>query len=113
MAVLCVGKHLYCANVGDSRALLAYVQAPYNTLAATALSSDHKPERIDECDRIQGCKGRIDSYHDAQGKQVGPLRVWLAEEDVPGLAMTRSMGDSVGAQVGVLAEPGRRGGLTA
>ena len=86
--------------------MLAYVQAPFNTLAVTQLSSDHKPERSDECERIHECKGRIDSYHDAMGNQVGPLRVWLAEEDVPGLAMTRSMGDSVGAQVGVLAEPG-------
>ena len=36
---------------------------------------------------------------------IGPLRVWLKYDDVPGLAMTRSMGDSVAAKAGVIAEP--------
>ena len=76
-------------------------------LAVTSLSSDQKPERADEKDRIIKYKGRVDSYRDSHGNQVGPLRVWLADEDVPGLAMTRSMGDSVGAQVGVLCDPGK------
>jgi serine/threonine protein phosphatase PrpC len=36
---------------------------------------------------------------------VGPLRVWLKNEEIPGLAMTRSFGDQIAASVGVLAEP--------
>lgn len=36
---------------------------------------------------------------------IGPLRVWLKYDDVPGLAMTRSLGDSVAAKAGVIAEP--------
>ena len=36
---------------------------------------------------------------------MGPERVWLAFIDAPGLAMTRSMGDKVGAQAGVSATP--------
>jgi hypothetical protein len=31
------------------------------------------------------------------GNNVGPERVWLSYMDAPGLAMTRSMGDKVGA----------------
>jgi len=31
------------------------------------------------------------------GRPVGPLRVWLQYFDAPGLAMTRSMGDKLGA----------------
>jgi serine/threonine protein phosphatase PrpC len=31
--------------------------------------------------------------------------VWLSYIDAPGLAMTRSMGDKVGAHAGVIAEP--------
>ena len=38
---------------------------------------------------------------------MGPLRVWLKNEEIPGLAMTRSFGDSVAARVGVIAEPGK------
>lgn len=38
---------------------------------------------------------------------MGPERVWLSYIDAPGLAMTRSFGDKVGAQAGVIAEPGK------
>lgn len=33
------------------------------------------------------------------------MRVWLKNEEMPGLAMTRSMGDGVAHSVGVSAEP--------
>jgi len=33
------------------------------------------------------------------------LRVWLKNEDIPGLAMTRSFGDGMAAKVGVNAIP--------
>jgi hypothetical protein len=32
--------------------------------------------------------------------------VWLKEEEIPGLAMSRSFGDRVAASVGVIALPG-------
>jgi serine/threonine protein phosphatase PrpC len=35
----------------------------------------------------------------------GPLRVWLKTKPVPGLAMTRSIGDMTATSVGVTAEP--------
>lgn len=34
------------------------------------------------------------------------MRVWLKNENMPGLAMSRSMGDKVAASVGVSHEPG-------
>jgi hypothetical protein len=39
--------------------------------------------------------GRVDSYRDQNGNKVGPERVWLKDEDLPGLAMSRSFGDLV------------------
>ena len=33
------------------------------------------------------------------------MRVWVKESDGPGLAMTRSFGDEVGASVGVISTP--------
>lgn len=39
------------------------------------------------------------------GNQVGPMRVWLKYEDTPGLAMSRSFGDSVACKAGVHAIP--------
>merc|ERR1712100_883114 len=52
-----------------------------------------------------GSGGRIDSFRDANKEPIGPLRVWLKHEDVPGLAMTRSFGDGVAHSVGVNSEP--------
>lgn len=73
----------------------------------TALNVDHKPEIKEEAERVIKRGGRIDSFRDYynNGEPVGPLRVWLKNEELPGLAMTRSMGDGVAHSVGVTAEP--------
>ena len=36
---------------------------------------------------------------------MGPHRVWMKDENIPGLAMSRSFGDTVAHQVGVISEP--------
>ena len=51
--------------------------------------------------------GRVDSFRDQDNNPIGPLRVWLKNEDIPGLAMTRSFGDEVASRVGVICEPGK------
>ena len=38
---------------------------------------------------------------------MGPERVWLKDIDVPGLAMSRSFGDTIAASVGVTHIPGK------
>jgi serine/threonine protein phosphatase PrpC len=69
------------------------------------LTRDHKPDDKYEAEVIISHGGRIDSYRDHQGNALGPLRVWLKHEDIPGLAMTRSFGDAMAAKVGVTAIP--------
>jgi serine/threonine protein phosphatase PrpC len=59
----------------------------------------------DERERIISCNGRIDTFREPNGDPIGPARVWLKHENVPGLAMSRSIGDFVAASVGVSAEP--------
>lgn len=49
--------------------------------------------------------GRIFPYQDEDGQPVGPSRVWLQHQNIPGLAMTRSFGDYVASTVGVIDEP--------
>ena len=39
------------------------------------------------------------------GNPLGPARVWHLNEDIPGLAMSRSFGDLAAAEVGVTAIP--------
>lgn len=49
--------------------------------------------------------GRIEPYRDEDGEFQGPDRVWLKEDDIPGLAMSRSFGDMVAASVGCISSP--------
>jgi serine/threonine protein phosphatase PrpC len=98
-----INAQLYCANLGDSRALLA--RKMHDTWHAVALSRDHKPNDPPEHDRIISCGGRIEPFRDQLGNHIGPMRVWTRHENVPGLAMSRSMGDLVAASVGVSQDP--------
>lgn len=47
----------------------------------------------------------IPGLRTSPGMFYGPKRVWLKHKQVPGLAMTRSIGDMAAASVGVTAEP--------
>lgn len=103
---------LYCCNVGDSRAIIGSYDERTKKWSAKELSNDHKPTVKQESERIAKCGGRVESFKDPEGKHgvfvgnsIGPLRVWLKDENVPGLAMTRSFGDLVAASVGVSSDP--------
>jgi serine/threonine protein phosphatase PrpC len=121
LVVMLLGSRLICANVGHSRAILASFALPptesenehdgENTTSSPAvwlaqtLSRDHKPDDEDECARIVAAGGRVEPFKGPKGEQMGPCRVWLKEGNVPGLAMSRSLGDTVAAQIGVTCEP--------
>ena len=49
--------------------------------------------------------GRVEPFKDEDGNYIGPKRVWLKDENAPGLAMSRSFGDVVAHSVGVISEP--------
>ena len=110
--IIHIGKHILCANTGDSRALVAFDESNnikskiLNNLKAVALSIDHKPEFPEESERIMMAGGVIEKIKDEYGQGVGPFRVWAGEEDYPGLAMSRSIGDLRGKTVGIIPNPG-------
>lgn len=107
VTVLTLGQKLFCANVGDSRGIVVKKKSGdvAGKLVAQAISRDQKPCQADEAARIIKYGGRIDSFRDPDKNPIGPLRVWLKNDDIPGLAMTRSFGDEVASRVGVTAEP--------
>jgi serine/threonine protein phosphatase PrpC len=76
-------------------------------LIADVLSNDHKLNIETECERIIESGGRVQSFKDTQNpnESIGPRRVWLPDQEIPGLAMSRSMGDEVAHSVGVSAVP--------
>ena len=113
----------YIASVGDSRVVAALARAdggstassrqprPFGNLEAVEWTNDHTPERPDEEKRLIAAGARVAPTGSAGGAAETEVhhgavkRVWLPEKDTPGLAMSRSFGDAIGATVGVIAEP--------
>ena len=108
--IIHVGQHILCANVGDSRALVTFddqdEDPELNYLEEAQLSIDYKPELEEEKNRIILSGGRVEKMKNQFGQGVGPFRVWEKNEDYPGLAMSRSIGDLKGKAIGVISEPG-------
>mmetsp|Transcript_28424 Transcript_28424/g.20533 ORF Transcript_28424/g.20533 Transcript_28424/m.20533 type:complete len:223 (-) Transcript_28424:87-755(-) len=116
------GSKAVCANCGDSRAVLGSLRPPSYRLGkdeaktlviedndhfwvVKPLSEDHKADLPEETRRILASNGRIEHYKGARGEDVGPARVWLKHDQYPGLAMSRSIGDSCAHSIGVSPMP--------
>jgi serine/threonine protein phosphatase PrpC len=107
------GGRLSVSNCGDSRGVLGR-RNPNGSISAHALTSDHKPEKSEERKRILGCGGHLGCRQvlvNQPGRgpvsmPVGPCRVWYQHRgETLGLAMSRSLGDSIVHKSGVSAEP--------
>ena len=110
--IIHVGTHIICANSGDSRALVVFDHPGnmnknnFNLWNVTPLSVDFKPEMPEERERIIMAGGVVEQMKDELGEGCGPYRVWVKGKDYPGLAMSRSIGDLKGKEVGVIPNPG-------
>ena len=96
---------LITANVGDSRIILGKYFHNLNKWLSVDLTRDHKPSLPEEEKRILEKGGRIEPMKDEDNTFIGPPRVWLKEQDYPGLAMSRSFGDRLAHSVGVSEVP--------
>ena len=105
ISLLFCEDRIISSNIGDSRAIKGFYNEKNNKWEYIPLSRDHKPSVQDEAERIKNCKGKIHPYIDEDGKYVGPDRVWNEEEELPGLAMSRSFGDEIAKKIGVYSEP--------
>ncbi|KAI3676004.1 hypothetical protein L1987_85600 [Smallanthus sonchifolius] len=94
------GDHLVLANVGDSRAVLA-TTADDGGLVPVQLTVDFKPNLPQEAARIIECNGRVFCLED----EPGVHRVWLPNEESPGLAMSRAFGDYCIKNFGLISVP--------
>ena len=109
-------QKLIIANLGDSRCFLGKCKEKEEKdeneknkknvrWIAKNLSRDHKPTIPEEAERILKVGGRIRPMKDEDGEFIGPMRVYMKDKDMPGLAMTRSFGDYFGSTAGVISEP--------
>jgi serine/threonine protein phosphatase PrpC len=96
-------NYCVCANIGDSRTTIGYRGAT-GGIIAEEITHDHKPDTPAEKARIEAKGGRVFAVEYDDGVD-GPPRVWLGHMDVPGLAMSRSLCDSVAHTAGVSSEP--------
>jgi serine/threonine protein phosphatase PrpC len=122
----------YCASLGDSRAVLGTYSPPSvlpapvvqkqqrkvldevrrrreskvdDKIHPVQLTQDQKPDDPEEHSRIVASGGRVQRLLDANGQRIGPYRVWESTSNSPGLAMSRSIGDMIGKQIGVISTP--------
>jgi serine/threonine protein phosphatase PrpC len=99
LSIACLNDKLIVSNVGDSHVILGYTSnvKGKQKWEAKLLSKIHTPDSREEAQRISQNGGRI-----TKGQ---PSRVWLRNEDIPGLAITRSIGDSITTPIGVIPDP--------
>ena len=107
------GNQLFTSNVGDSRVILISLDdGPGSTqmangqnILAKGVTVDHKPDTPKEKQRVLARGGKVAQAQDWRGRFSGPQRVWVKNINSPGLAMSRSLGDTVAHSVGCSTEP--------
>ncbi|KAJ6299807.1 hypothetical protein OIU76_020738 [Salix suchowensis] len=95
------GNNLIVANLGDSRAVLCS-KGPKNQLIPIQLTVDLKPNIASEAERIKNSNGRVFALE----KEPELFRIWMPDEDCPGLAMARAFGDFCLKDYGLISTPG-------
>ena len=105
VSILFCNNKIISSNVGDSRAILGNFNNKNKNWTYKILTRDHKPNLKDESERIYSCSGIVHPFIDDEGNFLGPNRVWQVNDELPGLAMSRSIGDKIAKSVGVICEP--------
>ena len=103
ISVLLVDNKMFVINLGDSRCVLGQRKGgdekKLGEKIGVEMSIDQKPIREDEKLRI------IEKGGEVSDKMTGLPRVYRKNDEVPGLAVSRSIGDIVAHEVGVSCEP--------
>ncbi|XP_065015656.1 probable protein phosphatase 2C 12 isoform X3 [Musa acuminata AAA Group] len=100
VSVIKQGEDLIIANLGDSRAVMGTVSEEGH-LEAIQLTTDLKPSVPQEAERIRKSNGRVFALE----REPHIQRVWLPDEDFPGLAMARALGDFQLKNYGIISVP--------
>jgi len=99
IAALYNGSKVYTAHCGDARCVIGMEQSGSLVFA----TEDHKPDVPMEQARINAAGAEVRSEIFADGWMVH--RIFARGQDYPGLCKSRSLGDTLAKDCGVLAEP--------
>jgi len=116
VVVLSRGHHVWIANCGDSRSILARSAKDEDgdvSLKAYDLSNDQTPFRADECARVKGLGAQVLSFGELELGVTNsepytaddPPLLFVPNCLYPGVPFTRSIGDMLAERIGVSATP--------
>ena len=103
--VIQLNKYLICANVGDSRSILVYDNDTQTNQGLINLSIDHIPNLPHEYQRIIKNGGMIGKYKYQNGGMDDRLRIFKPGQKFPGISLSRTLGDFMAKDCGVITEP--------
>lgn len=116
--LLIITDVIHIGSVGDSKAVLAMIGSPDpsfkpakrivdpgKSLFPLKLAVEQRPNMREELERIKRAGGKVQQLTNEQGTKIGPYRVWKKIGTLPGLAMSRSIGDSIGKSIGIISNP--------
>ena len=98
--IIQINNKIICSNIGDSRSIMVK-----DKKTIIQLSFDQKPDDENERKRIEENNGEVHKLIDEEEGEIGPMRVFMKGEKFPGIAMSRSIGDKVASQLGVISLP--------
>jgi serine/threonine protein phosphatase PrpC len=102
MAVFCIHQdshEAWFAHAGDSLAVLGDLA----TGRTRFITKEHKAHNPTEFQRLESCGAQVIKKRYEDGETVS--RVFIPQTGVPGLAMSRSLGDGCLKKYGVVADP--------
>jgi len=97
--ISCDGSEAWFAHAGDSRAVLGDLESG----TAHFITGEHKAHDPGESKRLEEAGAQVITKQYEDGELVS--RIFIPKTGVPGLAMSRSLGDGCLKKYGVTAEP--------
>ena len=103
--VIQLKAYLICANVGDSRSIIIYDNDTQTNQGIFSFSIDHIPDIPYESERIINNNGFVAKIKDKNGKKSHHKRVFKSGCNFPALSISRSLGDFIAKECGVINRP--------
>lgn len=72
---------------------------------AYQMTVDHTTDNKDEFLRILKSGGRLQQHSDKYGNRYGPYYIWKNYSNIPGLVVSRSIGNIIAEDIGVISKP--------